>query len=357
VRGAADGGADAVAAMKALVKSRAEPGLWLEDVPEPRIGINDVLIRVHRTGICGTDVHIYKWDAWAARTIRVPMVIGHEFVGEIVEVGSNVTDFHAGQIVSGEGHVVCGRCRNCLAGRRHLCANTAGVGVDRAGAFAEMLVLPMSNVWVHPPDIDQDVAAIFDPFGNAVHTALSFPVLGEDVLVTGAGPIGIMAAAVARHAAARYVVITDVNPYRLELARKMGVTRAVNPREKSLKDVQKELGMLEGFDVGMEMSGNAQAFRDMLDNMAHGGRIAMLGIPDKEMAIDWNTVIFRMLTVKGIYGREMYETWYKMNVMLESGLDIKPVITHHFSYRDFLKGFEVMMTGNSGRVVLDWQSP
>jgi len=342
--------------MKALVKSRAEPGLWLEDVPEPRIGINDVLIRVHRTGICGTDVHIYKWDAWAAKTIRVPMVIGHEFVGEIVEVGSNVTDFHAGQIVSGEGHVVCGRCRNCLAGRRHLCANAAGVGVDRAGAFAELLALPMSNVWVHPPDIDKDVAAIFDPFGNAVHTALSFPVLGEDVLVTGAGPIGIMAAAVARHAAARYVVITDVNPYRLDLARKMGVTRAVNPQEKSLKEVQKELGMLEGFDVGMEMSGNAHAFRDMLDNMAHGGRIAMLGIPDKEMAIDWNTVIFHMLTIKGIYGREMYETWYKMNVMLESGLDIKPVITHHFSYRDFLKGFEVMMTGNSGRVVLDWES-
>ena len=342
--------------MKALVKSRAEPGLWLEDVPEPRIGINDVLIRVHRTGICGTDVHIYKWDAWAAKTIRVPMVIGHEFAGEIVEVGSNVTDFHAGQIVSGEGHVVCGRCRNCLAGRRHLCADTKGVGVDRAGAFAELLVLPMSNVWVHPPDIDQDVAAIFDPFGNAVHTALSFPVLGEDVLVTGAGPIGIMAAAVARHAAARYVVITDVNPYRLELARKMGVTRAVNPQETSLKEVQKELGMLEGFDVGMEMSGNAHAFRDMLANMAHGGRIAMLGIPDKEMAIDWNTVIFSMLTIKGIYGREMYETWYKMNVMLESGLDIKPVITHHYSWREFQKGFEVMMTGNSGRVVLDWQA-
>jgi threonine 3-dehydrogenase len=342
--------------MKALVKSRGEPGLGLEDVPEPKIGINDVLIRVHRTGICGTDVHIYKWDDWAAKTIRVPMVIGHEFVGEIVEIGSNVTDFRAGQIVSGEGHVVCGRCRNCLAGRRHLCADTKGVGVDRPGAFAELLALPMSNVWVHPDDIDQDVAAIFDPFGNAVHTALSFPVLGEDVLVTGAGPIGIMAAAVARHAAARYVVITDVNPYRLELARRMGVTRAVNPREQSLKDVQRELGMLEGFDVGMEMSGNAQAFRDMLGNMAHGGRIAMLGIPDKEMAIDWNTVIFHMLTIKGIYGREMYETWYKMNVMLESGLDIKPVITHHFPYREFLKGFEVMMTGNSGRVVLDWES-
>ena len=342
--------------MKALVKSRGEPGLWLEDVPEPKIGINDVLIRVHRTGICGTDVHIYKWDDWAAKTIRVPMVIGHEFVGEIVEIGSNVTDFRAGQIVSGEGHVVCGRCRNCLAGRRHLCADTKGVGVDRPGAFAELLALPMSNVWVHPDDIDQDVAAIFDPFGNAVHTALSFPVLGEDVLVTGAGPIGIMAAAVARHAAARYVVITDVNPYRLELARRMGVTRAVNPREQSLKDAQRELGMLEGFDVGMEMSGNAQAFRDMLGNMAHGGRIAMLGIPDTEMAIDWNTVIFHMLTIKGIYGREMYETWYKMNVMLESGLDIKPVITHHFPYREFLKGFEVMMTGNSGRVVLNWET-
>jgi threonine 3-dehydrogenase len=343
--------------MKALVKSRAERGLWLEDVPEPRIGINDVLIRVHRAGICGTDVHIYNWDAWAARTIPVPMVVGHEFVGEIVEIGSNVADFRPGQIVSGEGHVVCGRCRNCLAGRRHLCADTQGVGVNRPGAFAELLALPMSNVWVHPSEIDKDVAAIFDPFGNAVHTALSFPVLGEDVLVTGAGPIGIMAAAVARHAAARYVVITDLNPYRLELARKMGVTRAVNPQETSLQDVQKELGMHEGFDVGFEMSGNAHAFRDMLGNMAHGGKIAMLGIPDKEMAIDWNTVIFSMLTIKGIYGREMYETWYKMNVMLESGLDIKPVITHHFHHREFREGFEVMTTGNSGRVVLDWQTP
>jgi len=342
--------------MKALVKARAEAGLEMQDVPEPKIGINDVLVRVHRTGICGTDVHIYKWNAWAAKTIKAPLVIGHEFVGEIVEVGSNVTDFHAGQIVSGEGHVVCGRCRNCLAGRRHLCADTKGVGVDRAGAFAEYLSLPMSNVWVHPPGIDKDVAAIFDPFGNAVHTALSFPLLGEDVLVTGAGPIGIMAAAVAIHAAARYVVITDVNPYRLDLARKMGVTRAVNPKEKSLKEVQKDLGMLEGFDVGLEMSGNGAAFRDMLANMAHGGKIAMLGIPDQEMAIDWNTVIFSMLTVKGIYGREMYETWYKMNVMLESGLDIKPVITHHFAAKDFQKGFDVMMTGESGRVVLSWES-
>jgi len=340
--------------MKALVKSKAEPGLWLEDVPEPKLGINDVLIRVHRTGICGTDVHIHKWDAWAAKTIPVPMVVGHEFVGEIVEVGSNVADFKPGQIVSGEGHVVCGRCRNCLAGRRHLCADTQGVGVNRAGAFAEYIVLPMSNVWVHADGIDEDVAAIFDPFGNAVHTALSFPVLGEDVLVTGAGPIGIMAAAVARHAAARYVVITDLNPYRLELARKMGVTLAVDPRETSLPDVQKKLGMTEGFDVGMEMSGNGQAFHDMLANMAHGARIAMLGIPAKEMAIDWNTVIFSMLTIKGIYGREMYETWYKMTVMLQCGLDIKPVITHRFPYADFEAAFQVMDSGNSGRVLLNW---
>jgi threonine 3-dehydrogenase len=341
--------------MKALVKSKAERGLWLSDVPEPRPGINDVLIRVHRTGICGTDLHIYKWDEWAARTIPVPLVVGHEFVGEVVEVGSNVADFQPGQIVSGEGHVVCGRCRNCLAGRRHLCADTQGVGVNRAGAFAEYIVLPMSNVWVHADGIDEDVAAIFDPFGNAVHTALSFPVLGEDVLVTGAGPIGIMAAAVARHAAARHVVITDLNPYRLELARKMGVTLAVDPRETSLADVQKKLGMSEGFDVGMEMSGNGQAFRDMLANMAHGAKIAMLGIPAREMAIDWNTVIFSMLTIKGIYGREMYETWYKMTVMLQCGLDIKPVITHRFPYADFERAFEIMDSGNSGRVLLNWE--
>jgi threonine 3-dehydrogenase len=340
--------------MKALVKKQAGPGLWLDDVPEPKIGINDVLIRIHRTGICGTDLHIYNWDEWAAKTIKVPLVVGHEFAGEIMEVGSNVADFHPGQIVSGEGHVVCGRCRNCLAGRRHLCADSKGIGVDRAGAFAEYLVLPMTNVWVHPAGIDENVAAIFDPFGHAVHTALSFPVLGEDVLVTGAGPIGIMGAAVARHAGARYVVITDLNPYRLDLARKMGVTRAVNPQQTSLKEVQKELGMLEGFDVGLEMSGNPHAFRDMLSNMAHGGKIALLGIPAKEMAIDWHTVIFSMLTVKGIYGREMYETWYKMSVMLETGLDIKPVITHHFHHSEFQKGFEVMTTGDSGRVVLDW---
>jgi threonine 3-dehydrogenase len=341
--------------MKALVKSRAERGLWLTDVPEPKPGINDVLIRVHRTGICGTDLHIYKWDEWAAKTIPVGLVIGHEFVGEIVEVGSNVVDFQPGLIVSGEGHVVCGRCRNCLAGRRHLCADTQGVGVNRAGAFAEYIVLPMTNVWVHSPGIDEDVAAIFDPFGNAVHTALSFPVLGEDVLVTGAGPIGIMAAAVARHAAARHVVITDLNPDRLELARKMGVTLAVDPRDTSLAEVQRQLGMSEGFDVGMEMSGSGQAFRDMLANMAHGAKIAMLGIPSREMAIDWNTVIFSMLTIKGIYGREMYETWYKMTVMLHSGLDIKPVITHRFPHTDFEHAFEVMDSGNSGRVLLNWE--
>ncbi|MBI5685198.1 MAG: L-threonine 3-dehydrogenase [Verrucomicrobia bacterium] len=340
--------------MKALVKRQSQPGLWLEDVPKPEIGLNDVLIRVDRTGICGTDLHIYNWDAWAQKTIPVPLVVGHEFVGEIVEVGSNVKDFFPGQVVSGEGHVVCGRCRNCLAGRRHLCADTKGVGVNRPGAFAEYLSLPMTNVWVHSNGIDRDVASIFDPFGNAVHTALSFPVLGEDVLVTGAGPIGIMAAAVARHAGARYVVITDVNPWRLELARKMGVTLAVDPRERSLKDVQKQLGMKEGFDVGLEMSGNAAAFRDMLANMSHGAKIAMLGIPPEAMAIDWNTVIFNMLTVKGIYGREMYETWYKMTVMLESGLDIRPVITHRFHYTEFERGFEVMNGGRSGKVVLNW---
>ena len=340
--------------MKALVKSRREAGLWLEDVDVPRIGINDVLIQVLRTGICGTDVHIYKWDEWAQATIPVPMVVGHEFVGRIVEVGSNVADFFPGDIVSGEGHVVCGRCRNCLAGRRHLCAHTLGVGVNRPGAYAEYIALPMTNIWRHNEKVPLDVASIFDPFGNAVHTALSFPVLGEDVLVTGAGPIGIMAAAVARHAGARYVVITDVNPYRLELARKVGVTMAVNIRETKLPDVQKQLGMTEGFDVGLEMSGNPAGFRDMLANMSHGARIAMLGIPNGEMAIDWNTVIFRMLTIKGIYGREMYETWYKMTVMLESGLDINPVITHRYHYTEFEKGFEAMISGCSGKVVLSW---
>jgi threonine 3-dehydrogenase len=342
--------------MKALVKRKSEQGLWLEDVPEPKIGINDVLIRIDRTGICGTDVHIYKWDEWAKKTIPVPMVVGHEFVGEIVEVGSNVKDFFPGQVVSGEGHVVCGHCRNCLAGRRHLCANTMGVGVNRPGAFAEYLALPMTNVWVHTNGVNRDVASVFDPFGNAAHTALSFPVLGEDVLITGAGPIGIMATAIVRHAGARYVVITDVNEYRLELARKMGVTLAVNPRSKSLKDVQKELGMHEGFDVGLEMSGNSSAFHDMLANMSHGAKIAMLGIPEKEMAIDWNTVIFSMLTIKGIYGREMYETWYKMTVMLQSGLNIDPIITHRFHYTEFQKGFDVMLSGQSGKVILNWKS-
>ncbi|MCH8045086.1 MAG: L-threonine 3-dehydrogenase [Planctomycetes bacterium] len=340
--------------MKALVKSKSEPGLWLQDVPRPEVGLNDVLIRVDRTGICGTDVHIYNWDEWAQKTIPVPMVVGHEFVGEIVEVGSNVADFHPGEVVSGEGHVVCGRCRNCLAGRRQLCADTSGVGINRPGAFAEYLVLPMTNVWHHDPKIDRDVAAIFDPFGNAVHTALTFPVLGEDVLITGAGPIGAMAAAVVRHAGARYVVVTDVNPYRLELARKMGATLAIDVREQTIADAQHQLGMSEGFDVGLEMSGNAEAFREMLANMCHGGKIAMLGIPEQEMAIDWNAVVFNMLTIKGIYGREMYETWYKMTVMLQSGLDIRPIITHRFDYTDFQPGFEIMRSGQSGKVILDW---
>ena len=342
--------------MKALVKSRPEPGLWMEEVPVPEIGINDVLVRVKKAAICGTDIHILKWDDWAKRTIPVPMVIGHEFMGEIVAVGSNVVDFFPGQLVSGEGHVVCGRCRNCLAGRRHLCARTSGVGVNRPGAFAEFIALPMTNVWVHKHAVDAEVAAIFDPFGNAVHTALAFPVLGEDVLVTGAGPIGIMAAAVAKHAGARHVVITDVNPYRLELARKMGVSMAVNTQEQSLAEVQKELAMSEGFDVGLEMSGNAGAFREMLANMSHGGRIAMLGIPPNEIAIDWNVVIFNMLTSHGIYGREMYETWYKMTVMLESGLDIRAVITHRFPCGQFQEAFELMQSGNSGKIILDWET-
>jgi threonine 3-dehydrogenase len=342
--------------MKALVKSKAERGLWLEEVSEPAVGINDVLVRIHYTGICGTDVHLYEWDEWARKNLKVPMTIGHEFVGEIVAVGSNVSDFKPGEMVSGEGHVVCGRCRNCLAGRRHLCAATKGVGVSRPGCFAEYISLPMSNIWHHHPDIDLEVAAIFDPFGNAVHTALAFPVLGEDVLITGAGPIGIMAAAIARHAGARHVVITDVNPYRLKLAEKMGVTMAIDTHQISLEDVQKKLGMAEGFDVGMEMSGNQQAFRGMLANMSHGGKIAMLGIPaPPEVSIDWTQVIFNQITIQGIYGREMYETWYKMTVMLQSGLDIKPVITHRYSWRDYEKGFEVMHSGNSGKVILDWR--
>ena len=340
--------------MKALVKRKQERGLWLEDVPEPLYGINDVLIKVDRTGICGTDLHIYKWDAWAQRTIPVPMVVGHEFVGEIVEVGSNVNDFRKGQIVSGEGHVVCGRCRNCLAGRRHLCSDTSGVGVNRPGAFAEYVAIPFSNVWQHRADIDLDVASIFDPFGNAVHTALSFDLLGEDVLITGAGPIGLMAVAIAKHAGARFIVITDINEYRLDLARKMGATVAHNVNGGTIAEVQKQLRMKEGFDVGLEMSGSPSAFKNMLANMCHGGKIALLGIPSEEIAIDWNLVVFNMLTIKGIYGREMYETWYKMSVMLESGLEIKPVITHRYHYTEFEKGFEVMESGKSGKVILDW---
>jgi threonine 3-dehydrogenase len=341
--------------MKALVKTRPEPGLELCDVPVPEIGINDVLIRVERTGICGTDLHIYNWDAWAAKTIPVPLVVGHEFVGEIVEVGSNVQDFYPGEIVSGEGHVVCGRCRNCLAGRRHLCRDTKGVGVNRAGAFAEYLALPVTNVWHHADTIDRDVAAIFDPLGNAVHTALSFDVLGEDVLVAGAGPIGLMAVAVVRHAGARHVVVTDINPARLELAKTLGATVAVDVRNTSLESVMSDLGMKEGFDIGLEMSGAGAALRQMLSVMCHGGKIAMLGIPSEPITIDWNTVVFNMLTIKGIYGREMYETWYKMTVMIESGLDITPVITHRLPFDRYQEGFAAMREGDCGKVILDWR--
>jgi len=340
--------------MRALVKAEAAEGLWLEDVPEPEIGVNDVLIQVRKTGICGTDLHIYGWDPWAQKTIPVPMVIGHEFVGDVAAVGSNVSDFRVGDLVSGEGHVVCGRCRNCMAGRRHLCAHSIGLGVQRPGAFAEYVALPMTNIWHHWPGIDEDVAAIFDPFGNAVHTALCFAVLGEDVLITGAGPIGCMAAAVARHAGARHVVVTDLNPYRLELARRLGATLALDPRERDLADAQRELGMTEGFDIGLEMSGNADALRSMIANMAHGGRIAVLGIPATEIALDLNPLIFNMLTLRGIYGRQMYETWYQMTVMLQSGLDISPVITHRFSHRDFEEAFAVARSGESGKVILDW---
>ncbi|MHA7816998.1 MAG: L-threonine 3-dehydrogenase [Pseudohaliea sp.] len=340
--------------MDALVKREAGPGLSLESVPEPTVGINDVLIRVKRTAICGTDMHIYNWDAWAQKTIPVPMVVGHEFVGEIVEVGSNVNDFRPGQLVSGEGHVVCGRCRNCMAGRRHLCAHTSGIGVNRPGAFAEYVALPMSNVWEHKAGIDLDVAALFDPLGNAVHTALQYDLLGEDVLITGAGPIGAMAAAVCRHAGARHVVITDVIDERLALAARLGATRTVNVTRETLDAVQAELGMQEGFDVGLEMSGNGTAFNDLIASMCHGGRIAMLGIPGENTAIDWNTVIFNMLTLKGIYGREMYETWYKMSVMVESGLDISPVITHRMDYRDYEAGFAAMNDGKASKVILNW---
>jgi threonine 3-dehydrogenase len=340
--------------MRALVKQEAAPGLVMTEVPEPEIGINDVLIRVDRTGICGTDLHIEEWNEWAQQAVPVPLVIGHEFVGEIVDVGSNVKDYGPGDLVSGEGHVVCGRCRNCMAGRRHLCNDATGIGVNRPGAFAELIGLPVTNVWHHDASIDRDVAAIFDPFGNAVHSALQVPVLGEDVLITGAGPIGLMAAAVVRHAGARYVVITDVNPYRLELARKMGVTVALDVREGSLPETQAALGMKEGFDVGLEMSGNPAALRDMVENLSHGASIALLGLPEEPFAIDWNTVIFDQLTIRGVYGREMYETWYMMTVMLQSGLDIAPVITHRFPADRFEDAFAAIRTGETGKVLLYW---
>lgn len=340
--------------MQALVKTKAGPGLELREVPRPAIGINDVLVRVRKTGICGTDLHIESWDPWAAKTIKPPLVVGHEFVGKIVEVGSNVADFHPGEIVSGEGHVTCGRCRHCLAGRRHLCANTIGLGVGRDGAFAEFVALPMTNIWHQWPGIDDEVAAIFDPFGNAVHTALAFNVLGEDVLVSGAGPIGLMATAVAKHAGARYVVVSEPNAYRRDLAKRMGATVAIDPRERDLHDVQRELGMVEGFDVALEMSGNAAALRSAIDNMAHGGGVAILGIPTEEISLDVNSIVFKMLTLRGIYGREMYETWYKMSVMLQSGLDIRPAITHRFSYREHEAAFAAARSGDSGKVILDW---
>ena len=341
--------------MKALVKKKAEPGLWLEEVPVPEIGINDVLIKIQKTAICGTDIHIYNWDEWAQKTIPVPMTVGHEYVGTVAAIGSNVHDFKIGDLVSGEGHIVCGHCRNCLAGRRHLCMNTQGVGVNRAGAFAEYLAIPQTNVWYCDPSISTDIFSIFDPFGNAAHTALSFDLLGEDVLVTGAGPIGIMAVAIAKHAGARHVVITDVNDYRLDLAAKMGATRVVNVSKEKIEDVTQDLHMHEGFDVGLEMSGNPAAFRSMLANMRHGGKIAMLGIMAPDTGIDWDLVVFNGITIKGIYGREMYETWYKMTSMLQSGLDISSIITHRFNYKDFKEGFEIMRSGKSGKIILDWE--
>ena len=341
--------------MKALVKSRAERGIWMEDIEEPAVGHNDVLIRVRRTAICGTDIHIYKWDDWARKTIPVPMAVGHEFCGEIVDFGSEVVGFNRGDRVSAEGHVTCGVCRNCRAGRRHLCRNTVGVGVNRPGAFAEYISVPAFNVFKLPDAITDDLAAILDPFGNATHTALSFDLVGEDVLITGAGPIGIMAVAIARHAGARHVVITDVNDYRLDLARKMGASRALNVTRDSLDEAMDALGMEEGFDVGMEMSGNPTAFQEMLRTMHHGGRVALLGIPPNETAIDWNQVIFKGMVIKGIYGREMFETWYKMSAMIQSGLDISPVITHHFPINDFAEAFSIMESGQSGKVILNWQ--
>ncbi|MER5846771.1 L-threonine 3-dehydrogenase [Streptomyces sp. NPDC002012] len=342
--------------MKALVKQKAEPGLWLMDVPEPEIGPSDVLIKVLRTGICGTDLHIRNYDGWAQQAVKTPLVLGHEFVGEIAEIGADVVDINVGDLVSGEGHLVCGKCRNCLAGRRHLCRSTLGLGVGRDGAFAEYVALPASNVWVHRVPVDLDVAAIFDPFGNAVHTALSFPLVGEDVLITGAGPIGIMAAAVARHAGARHVVITDVSEPRLELARKIGVSLALNVSEETIFEGQKRLGLREGFDVGLEMSGRPEAMRHMIENMTHGGRIAMLGLPSEEFAVDWSRIVTSMITIKGIYGREMYETWYAMSVLLEGGLDLAPVITGRYGYRDFEAAFDDAASGRGGKVILDWTS-
>ncbi len=340
--------------MKALVKSKKEPGLWLEELPVPKCGPNDVLIKVRQTGICGTDIHIYNWDEWSQRTIPVPMGIGHEFMGEVAELGSEVTGFKVGDRVSAEGHITCGHCRNCRAGKRHLCRNTIGLGVNRQGSFAEFVSIPAFNVFKLPNEVPDQIAAFFDPLGNAVHTALSFDVVGEDVLITGAGPIGIMAVPICKHIGARHVVITDVNEYRLDLAKKMGATLAVNVAKESLDDVMKSLGMVEGFDVGLEMSGNGAAFKQMFKAMNHGGRVAILGIPPSEIAIDWSQVIFKGLVLKGVYGREMFETWYKMTAMIQSGLDVSPVLTHHVPISDFKRGFETMRTGQSGKVVLDW---
>ena len=340
--------------MKTLAKVKAEPGIWMVDAAKPDVGPNDVLIKIKKTAICGTDMHIYKWDEWSQKTIPVPMTVGHEYVGVVAGMGSEVKGLKIGQRVSGEGHLVCGHCRNCRAGRRHLCRNTTGVGVNRPGAFAEYLVIPAENAFPIPDDIPDDIAAIFDPFGNATHTALSFDLVGEDVLITGAGPIGIMAVAICRHVGARHIVITDVNEYRLDLANKMGATRAVNVSKEKVSDVMHELGMTEGFDVGLEMSGVPAAFRGMLEAMNHGGKIAMLGIPPSEAAVDWNQVIFKGLIIKGIYGREMYETWYKMVAMIQSGLDLTPIITHRFNVADFQQGFETMGSGNSGKVILSW---
>lgn len=342
--------------MKALVKERPEPGLWLREVPVPEIKYNEVLIKILRTAICGTDVHIYNWDQWSQQTIPVPMHIGHEFVGVVEKTGSHVTDFKKGDLVSGEGHLICGHCRNCLAGRRHLCNDTQGVGVNRPGAFAQYLAIPVTNVWYCDENIPKDVLACFDPLGNATHTALSFDVLGEDVLITGAGPIGCMAAAIAKHAGARHIVVTDVNPYRLSLAKNAGATCIVDVTKESVEDVQKKLDMKEGFDVAMEMSGNPAALNTILDNMCHGGKIALLGIMPESAQIDWNKVVFNMLTIKGIYGREMYETWYKMTSMIQTGLDISSLITHCFHYTEFEKGFDVMRSGQSGKVILEWDS-